>query len=379
MSIVVFHRGYKRFQGGHLKVFHYFEHVRSSPSHEARIRFSPDSVWGEGNPWRGVRETVIGPGKSVPADVLFLAGMDWRWLAPEQRAILIVADHQPRPGLWRHARQGPATRVHRASRDPDMCQRRDPGRTGELGSVAGPIFTIPIGIDLESAARGASGRRARHRLRRAGPQGPSARTRDRRTTSSPQDIGCCSSITRSPGTIYSEAMARARVTVHLPGSLEGAYLPALESMAVGAAVVCPDCVGNRSFCRDGDTCLVPDRSETGDRQGRARAPDGACRHAGADARLGSQAGDGAQAAGRAHPLPGDRRARRRSLGRQVSVQDSPAGVEPVPGAGGSSGPSGARVTWTLSSSLATAASSPSPGTLMRKTSVPAPETVCSIE
>jgi len=58
-----------------------------------------------------------------------------------------------------------------------------------------------------------------------------------------------------------DAMARSRVAVHLPSSQEGAYLPALESMALGALVVCPDCVGNRSFCRDGDTCLVPKRSK----------------------------------------------------------------------------------------------------------------------
>jgi glycosyltransferase involved in cell wall biosynthesis len=58
-----------------------------------------------------------------------------------------------------------------------------------------------------------------------------------------------------------DAMARARVTVHLPRALEGAYLPALESMALDTLVVCPDCIGNRSFCRDGDTCLVPVRSE----------------------------------------------------------------------------------------------------------------------
>jgi len=32
-------------------------------------------------------------------------------------------------------------------------------------------------------------------------------------------------------------------------------------MALGALVVCPDCVGNRSFCRDGETCLMPERSE----------------------------------------------------------------------------------------------------------------------
>jgi hypothetical protein len=28
-------------------------------------------------------------------------------------------------------------------------------------------------------------------------------------------------------------------------------------MAMGALVVCPDCVGNRSFCIPGDTCFRP--------------------------------------------------------------------------------------------------------------------------
>jgi glycosyltransferase involved in cell wall biosynthesis len=58
-----------------------------------------------------------------------------------------------------------------------------------------------------------------------------------------------------------DAMADARVSVHLPASVEGAYMPALESMALGTAVVCPDAVGNRGFCRDGETCLVPRRSK----------------------------------------------------------------------------------------------------------------------
>ena len=51
MKTVLFHRNYQRFQGGHLKVFHYFEHVRSSSSYNARIRFSSNSVWDASNPW----------------------------------------------------------------------------------------------------------------------------------------------------------------------------------------------------------------------------------------------------------------------------------------------------------------------------------------
>ena len=50
-------------------------------------------------------------------------------------------------------------------------------------------------------------------------------------------------------------MARARVTLYLPNRLEGFYIPALEGMALGTLVVCPDSVGNRSYCRDGENCL----------------------------------------------------------------------------------------------------------------------------
>jgi glycosyltransferase involved in cell wall biosynthesis len=38
--------------------------------------------------------------------------------------------------------------------------------------------------------------------------------------------------------------------VFLPNPKEGFYLPALEGMALGTIVVCPDCVGNRSYCVD---------------------------------------------------------------------------------------------------------------------------------
>jgi glycosyltransferase involved in cell wall biosynthesis len=50
---------------------------------------------------------------------------------------------------------------------------------------------------------------------------------------------------------------RARVTVFLPHETEGFYIPALEGMGLGTLVVCPDCVGNRSFCLADRNCFVP--------------------------------------------------------------------------------------------------------------------------
>jgi len=46
--------------------------------------------------------------------------------------------------------------------------------------------------------------------------------------------------------------------VALPNRTEGFYLPALEGMASGCAVICSDNIGNRGFCRRDETCLMPD-------------------------------------------------------------------------------------------------------------------------
>ena len=56
-------------------------------------------------------------------------------------------------------------------------------------------------------------------------------------------------------------MSRARVSVLVPNPKEGFYLPALEAMAVGTVVVCPDCIGNRSFCLPGENCFRPEHDE----------------------------------------------------------------------------------------------------------------------
>ena len=57
---------------------------------------------------------------------------------------------------------------------------------------------------------------------------------------------------------YLALFGRAEIAVPLPVQAEGFFLPALEAMAMGAVVVCPDCGGNRSFCRDLVTCLRPE-------------------------------------------------------------------------------------------------------------------------
>src|SRR5207237_1216969 len=56
-------------------------------------------------------------------------------------------------------------------------------------------------------------------------------------------------------------LGRSIVTLFLPNLKEGFYLPALQGMALGTVVVCPDCIGNRSFCLAGENCFRPPYDE----------------------------------------------------------------------------------------------------------------------
>jgi hypothetical protein len=259
---VLFHRCFDRFSGGHLKHWHYFNHVRASPNHDALIHHRDATVWDSQHPWleeRDAGEPTWDPGQ---ADILFLEGMDWRHVpnavaeAPPVPVInLIQHVRHADPGNPRYAFLGyPAIRI---------CVSEDVAEALRLsGRVNGPVLTIPNGQDPDTlpAPLGETDRtvdllvegikqpdRARKLVKRL------RRPWWRLTGGGKVDILC----DRVPRAVYLERLRCARTVLFLPGETEGFFLPALEAMALGTLVVCPDCVGNRSFCRPGETCFRP--------------------------------------------------------------------------------------------------------------------------
>jgi glycosyltransferase involved in cell wall biosynthesis len=234
--------------------------VRSSPSHQARIRLSPESIWDQSNPWWGSPEALVAPEEEIAPDVLFLAGMDWRALTPAQRSrsqvpiINLVQD-------FRAVREDGPLRDFLSHRAIRICVSEQIAEAlGGRASPDAPILTVPIGIDLEQLppARPAE-ERTTDCVLLAFKEPLVGRAIARRLTGSGHRVRL---LDRPVSRVeLLEAIADARVSVHLPASIEGAYMPALESMALDTVVVCPDAVGNRGFCRDGETCLVPRRSK----------------------------------------------------------------------------------------------------------------------
>src|ERR1700730_7730383 len=252
-KLALFHRDFRAFTGGHLKVWEYFNHMAASASHEPRIAFSPESKWDATNPWFGSTSSVMNwqPDK---ADLLFLAGADWRALSSADRAkfskpIINLIQHP------RHAEPGSELRTflkHRAIR---ICVSGEVAEAIKAtGEVNGPVFVSPNGIDFQAIPHPPPARKIDIFI--GGFKAPElAGEVDTALQNKIPNTFCLTE--RLPRSEYLAQLSNAKIAVVLPRPREGFFLPSLEAMACGAIVVCPDCVGNRGFCENEVNCFRP--------------------------------------------------------------------------------------------------------------------------
>ena len=227
------------------------------------MRFSDESVWDATNPWNDARDAIVAQDDEVGFDVLFLSGTDWRRVIPEDQR---PRYSKPVVNLIQHVRHG-------CENDPlgrQMLLRHSAIRicvSGEVerailatGRVNGPVFTIPDAIDVEQVKRLAgSGPRDIDVLVAANKQPVLGGAVARRLRKEGRTLHLVDTRIARPELIG--LMGRARVSVLIPNPKEGFYLPAVEGMAAGTLVVCPDCVGNRSYCLDGENSFRPPYDE----------------------------------------------------------------------------------------------------------------------
>ena len=254
MRTVLFHRKYRRLHGGHLKVWHYFTHVLAAPGFEARVLFDIDSAWDASNPWHAAREQVIERLDQVEPDLLFIAGRDWQrldklGLLDRGLPILNVIQHVRHADDW-------SIQSHYLSRKAiRICVSQEVADAVAAAGSVGPIVVIPNGVDIPLEAPD-EGPRAVDLLIAGLKQPVLAKRTAAALAGSDRIIEVLTE--HLPRETFLALMRRARVTLFLPNEEEGFYLPALEGMALGTVVVCPDCVGNRSFCLPGFNAFRPE-------------------------------------------------------------------------------------------------------------------------
>lgn len=254
---VLFYRDFKRFTGGHLQVWHYFQHLRSTDRYLPQVVFAAGSRWDASNPWYVAGTAMPTALSGAKPDLLFLGGLDWEGVAP-----LLQADpHIPVVNLLQgfahakpeHARFGylsrPALRICVSEGVRDAV--------AATGAVNGPLYVVPNGMDRSELPPPLPDAQKDIDLLVVASKHPGMSLRLERRL---QGSGLRSRFLRErlPRAEFHEAIRHAQVTVFLPHKEEGFYLPALEGMALETLVICPDCVGNRSFCLPGVNSLRPE-------------------------------------------------------------------------------------------------------------------------
>jgi glycosyltransferase involved in cell wall biosynthesis len=246
---LLFHRDYRGLTGGHLKVRHYFSHAEHSTRYRPRIYFTPESFLGPENPWHGIAPPPLESWRPVEAAALFVAGLDWEAVPdPSPVPVINLIQHV------RHAHPGDPRRPFLTRPAVRICVSEEVANAlAATGAVNGPIHVIPNGIDLENIPSTAE--KSIHVLIAGIKNPPFAAAVAARLA----EAGVAAEVTDAmlPRQDFLDLLSRARVAITLPNREEGSYLPALEAMAAGATVVCPDCIGNRGFCRDRETAFVP--------------------------------------------------------------------------------------------------------------------------
>lgn len=253
---VLFYRDFRGFTGGHLKVWHYFNHVMHSIHHQPRIAFSAATVWNDTNPWLPIRDQALATWDAEAADILFLAGMDWSVLSAAQRR----APPRPVINLIQHVRHADPKEplyqyvAHRAVR---ICVSEPVAEALRATQrVNGPLFTIPNGMDYAELPPSKPWESRALDLLIVGIKQPDlAMEIHGHLKASDQRMEVLAHSLPRPA--FLELLGNARIALLLPHATEGFYLPALEGFALGALVICPDCIGNRPFCLPGENCLQP--------------------------------------------------------------------------------------------------------------------------
>lgn len=256
---VFFHRNFRGFTGGHLKVWDYFNHVRSSTHHTPRIHFSKETLWDASNPWLGIRDqTQEGQEAQLvgQSEVLFLAGFDWLTLTESQRQNSATPIINLIQGL-KHSDPADIRSSflkHKAIR---ICVSQQIREAIEAShELNGPVYVIPNGIDQTLIPAPSNHFHRPVDILIAALKQPQL---GRHLEACLQRTGRTVKLLTGliPRSEFLHCLGQAKVTVFLPKQKEGFYLPALEGMAAGTLVVCPDCVGNLSFCVPGQNSFVP--------------------------------------------------------------------------------------------------------------------------
>jgi len=256
---MLFYRDYGGFTGGHLKVWDYFNHVKFSHRYAPFIYFTPQSSWDQNNPWLNSDKTFLLSDPLANPALIFMEGLDWHFLDEHyknnsQIPIINLIQHvrhaypdNPRYSFLNY-------KAIRICVSPEIKTYLE-----ETHQVNGELFVIPCGLDQSELPQPLDWEQKDCDILICALKEPIlGQQLKKELEKTEKKVELLTA--QLPRAEYLQKLNCAKMTVFLPNQQEGEgfYLPALEGMALGTLVICPDCIGNRSFCLSWYNCIRPE-------------------------------------------------------------------------------------------------------------------------
>jgi glycosyltransferase involved in cell wall biosynthesis len=253
MKTVLFLRHFEGPTGGHVKVYHYLQHVLHSGAAQPRLYLTPSSVRESSNFFLQFPDFIV---ETVGChDALFLGGVDW----PTAEGLDLLERKIPIIALLQnvcHANTDDPYRRYNHVRASRICNGQEVADAIlSLGEPNGPLHVITAAFPLLDFLRVEWSQRTTD-VFIAGYKNPHlAEATATRLASAGITVDL--TIRQIPSKEYHSRMARARVAITLLYRQEGSPLPPLAAMGLGVAVVCTETVGIHDICRADETALLP--------------------------------------------------------------------------------------------------------------------------
>jgi hypothetical protein len=252
MHKILFLKKLRKDSGGHIKLRDYFRHCVQHPALEPFIYFTPDSDYQASDVWSDLpQERLVRHLQFESYALLFLDGTDWKLLPTALRKTKKIIN------LVQHVRHGdPTGPLFRYLAKPAwrICVSQEV-YDAVAPYVVGDMVTIPCGVPWTDTPVLAKKRQNSIFIWAGKNPRLGLRLYDQLTS---RGVEVSLQTELLPQEQFMRRMAQADILVVLPNRTEGFFLPALEGMLQRCAVICSDAIGNRSFCRSGETCLMPE-------------------------------------------------------------------------------------------------------------------------
>ena len=246
---ISFYRQYHGYTGGHQKVRDYISHTLSL-GYQPSLYLQNKALTNQAlfSNISGVKYQLNY--QPSECDIVFLAGMDW------QEFLVSDATHKPVVNLIQHVRHGNKNEplFDFLSRPAIRICVSDAVKEAIQPYANGPCYTVKMGHNLPAVLNNKT--TDLYILANKQPE------LGHKLNTWAKKLGMNTQIhdTTTERNIVHNAMTKARVTVALPHTTEGFYLPGIEGMWASDMVVVPNCVANKEYHHSWSNLLIPEYS-----------------------------------------------------------------------------------------------------------------------